>query len=69
MFRVDEQLWSRPLLVLIAGVVLIRFWFFPFPGVSASKWAIEYDSPAAEAFKLNHPTADVFCENCNVILR
>ncbi|KAH7279981.1 hypothetical protein KP509_37G046300 [Ceratopteris richardii] len=38
-------------------------------GVAMTKWAIEYEHPAAEAFKLNHPEAEVFCENCNVILR
>ncbi|DBB09374.1 TPA: hypothetical protein ACH3X3_007949 [Trebouxia sp. C0006] len=32
------------------------------------KWAIEYEHPAAEAFKLNHPEAHVMCNNCNVIL-
>lgn len=37
--------------------------------VSVTKWAIEYESPAADAFKLNHPNTEVFCENCNVILR
>ncbi|KAG0622398.1 hypothetical protein M758_3G094700 [Ceratodon purpureus] len=38
-------------------------------GVATTKWAIEYESPAADAFKLNHPETEVFCENCNVILR
>ncbi|XP_068639669.1 DNA (cytosine-5)-methyltransferase 1B-like isoform X2 [Aristolochia californica] len=38
-------------------------------GVSVTKWAIEYDEPAADAFKLNHPDALVFNDNCNVILR
>lgn len=38
-------------------------------GVTTTKWAIEYEQPAAEAFKLNHPDAEVFCENCNVVLR
>ncbi|XXG86986.1 hypothetical protein AAC387_Pa11g1783 [Persea americana] len=38
-------------------------------GVSFTKWAIEYDEPAAEAFSLNHPEALLFVENCNVILR
>ncbi|XP_022721306.1 DNA (cytosine-5)-methyltransferase 1B-like isoform X2 [Durio zibethinus] len=38
-------------------------------GVSHTKWAIEYEEPAGEAFKLNHPEAMVFVENCNVILR
>ncbi|KAL3680908.1 hypothetical protein R1sor_023864 [Riccia sorocarpa] len=38
-------------------------------GASTTKWAIEYDQDAADAFKLNHPSAEVFCDNCNVILR
>ncbi|KAJ7541010.1 hypothetical protein O6H91_10G041100 [Diphasiastrum complanatum] len=38
-------------------------------GVTDTRWAIEYEHPAAEAFKVNHPKAEVFCENCNVILR
>ncbi|XP_021731440.1 DNA (cytosine-5)-methyltransferase 1A-like [Chenopodium quinoa] len=37
-------------------------------GVSQTKWAIEYEEPAGEAFKLNHPEASVFINNCNVIL-
>lgn len=37
-------------------------------GVAVSKWAIEYEYPASEAFKLNHPEASVFCHNCNVLL-
>ncbi|KMT03309.1 hypothetical protein BVRB_8g198470 [Beta vulgaris subsp. vulgaris] len=38
-------------------------------GASQTKWAIEYEEPAGEAFKLNHPGASVFIDNCNVILR
>ncbi|KAL5993246.1 hypothetical protein ACLOJK_014169 [Asimina triloba] len=38
-------------------------------GVSVTKWAIEYEQPAAEAFSLNHPEAVMFVDNCNVILR
>jgi DNA (cytosine-5)-methyltransferase 1 len=38
-------------------------------GVADTKWAIEYEEPAAKAFQLNNPTAEVFCNNCNVILR
>ncbi|CAK9171993.1 unnamed protein product [Ilex paraguariensis] len=38
-------------------------------GVSVTKWAIEYDEPAGEAFNLNHPEALTFIDNCNVILR
>ncbi|KAK9287513.1 hypothetical protein L1049_015934 [Liquidambar formosana] len=38
-------------------------------GVSVTKWAIEYEEPAGEAFSLNHPEALMFINNCNVILR
>ncbi|KAL3524578.1 hypothetical protein ACH5RR_012950 [Cinchona calisaya] len=38
-------------------------------GVSVTKWAIEYDEAAGDAFKLNHPESLVFINNCNVILR
>ncbi|CAI8593488.1 unnamed protein product [Vicia faba] len=38
-------------------------------GASSTKWAIEYEEPAGNAFKANHPEALVFINNCNVILR
>ncbi|XP_074575215.1 DNA (cytosine-5)-methyltransferase 1B-like [Curcuma longa] len=38
-------------------------------GVSYTKWAIEYEEPAGEAFRYNHPEALMFVDNCNVILR
>ncbi|KAG7537210.1 C-5 cytosine methyltransferase [Arabidopsis suecica] len=38
-------------------------------GVSDTKWAIEYEEPAGQAFKQNHPESTVFVDNCNVILR
>ncbi|KAG7543101.1 C-5 cytosine methyltransferase [Arabidopsis thaliana x Arabidopsis arenosa] len=38
-------------------------------GVSDTKWAIEYEAPAGQAFKQNHPKTTVFVDNCNVILR
>ncbi|CAO2815256.1 unnamed protein product [Amaranthus hypochondriacus] len=38
-------------------------------GVAQTKWAIECEEPAGEAFNLNHPGASVFINNCNVILR
>ncbi|KAJ0039655.1 hypothetical protein Pint_27589 [Pistacia integerrima] len=38
-------------------------------GVSSTKWSIEYEEPAGEAFKLNHPESLMFINNCNVILR
>ncbi|CAD7705413.1 unnamed protein product [Ostreobium quekettii] len=37
-------------------------------GVVDTRWAIEYEEPAAEAFKLNHPQAAVFCNNSSTIL-
>ena len=40
-----------------------------YPGVSETRWAIEYEQPAAAAFSLNHPSTHMFCTNCNVILR
>ncbi|XP_015580058.1 DNA (cytosine-5)-methyltransferase 1B isoform X1 [Ricinus communis] len=38
-------------------------------GISVTKWAIEYEEPAGEAFKQNHPEALMLINNCNVILR
>ncbi|KAA8536618.1 hypothetical protein F0562_029096 [Nyssa sinensis] len=38
-------------------------------GVALTKWAIEYEEPAGEAFNLNHPEALTLINNCNVILR
>ncbi|KAG6384838.1 hypothetical protein SASPL_153657 [Salvia splendens] len=38
-------------------------------GTTLTKWAIEYDAPAGDAFRLNHPGTLVFVNNCNVILR
>ncbi|KAK7283728.1 hypothetical protein RIF29_13469 [Crotalaria pallida] len=38
-------------------------------GIAQTKWAIEYEETAADAFKANHPEALVFVNNCNVILR
>ena len=40
-----------------------------YPGASVTKWAIEYEQPAAAAFSLNHPDSHMFATNCNVILR
>ena len=37
-------------------------------GAAVTKWAIEYEYPAAEAFRLNNPDAATFCNNCNVLL-
>ena len=37
-------------------------------GAAHPKWAIEYEAPAAEAYKLNNPDATTFVDNCNVIL-
>lgn len=38
-------------------------------GVCLTKWAIEYEEPAGDAFTLNHPESLMFVNNCNVILR
>lgn len=37
-------------------------------GVCDTKWAIEFDLTAAQAFRLNYPNAKVFSEDCNHIL-
>ncbi|CAG9759633.1 unnamed protein product [Ceutorhynchus assimilis] len=37
-------------------------------GCIETKWAIEYDSDTADAFKLNHPTAKVLARDCNDVL-
>ncbi|KAG7543021.1 S-adenosyl-L-methionine-dependent methyltransferase [Arabidopsis thaliana x Arabidopsis arenosa] len=38
-------------------------------GVSDTKWAIEYEERAGQAFKQYHPKTTTFVNNCNVILR
>ncbi|KAK8921992.1 DNA (cytosine-5)-methyltransferase 1A [Platanthera zijinensis] len=38
-------------------------------GATFTKWAIEYEQPAGEAFSKNHPDSVMFIDNCNVILR
>ncbi|KAL1356188.1 hypothetical protein HN51_008170 [Arachis hypogaea] len=38
-------------------------------GITLTKWAIEYEEPAGDAFRANHPEALVFVNNCNVVLR
>ncbi|XP_030756300.1 DNA (cytosine-5)-methyltransferase 1-like [Sitophilus oryzae] len=38
-------------------------------GVCESKWAIEFDLAAAQAFRLNYPDTKVFSEDCNSILK
>lgn len=37
-------------------------------GVAESRWAIEYEQPAADAFKLNNLGASVYCRDCSVVL-
>ena len=37
-------------------------------GIADTKWAIEYDDAAAEAFKLNHPFAAMLCNNVSALL-
>lgn len=38
-------------------------------GISETLWAIEQDADAAAAFKINNPTATVFTEDCNTLLK
>jgi site-specific DNA-cytosine methylase len=38
-------------------------------GAVESKWAIEFEERAAEAFKLNFPGAETFTDDCNIILK
>ncbi|KAK1356029.1 hypothetical protein POM88_049285 [Heracleum sosnowskyi] len=38
-------------------------------GVCTTKWAIEYEEAAGDAFKLNHPESLMFINNYNVILK
>jgi hypothetical protein len=37
-------------------------------GVADSRWAIEFEQPAADAYALNNPDAAVFAMDCNAIL-
>ncbi|XP_066253971.1 DNA (cytosine-5)-methyltransferase PliMCI-like [Euwallacea similis] len=38
-------------------------------GICETKWAIEFDLAAAQAFRFNYPDAKVFSEDCNNILK
>ena len=38
-------------------------------GVAEAMWAVEKDEAAANAFKLNYPSATVMTDDCNLILR
>ena len=38
-------------------------------GIADSKWAIEKEEPAAQAFRLNNPGCTVFTDDCNQLLR
>jgi hypothetical protein len=55
-----------PLLLLLLPLLLLP----PLSqaGVAESKWAIEYEQPAADAFKLNNPHSAVYARDCNAIL-
>lgn len=37
-------------------------------GAVVTKWAMEYDPPAARAFEHNFPEASVFTDDCNDLL-
>jgi DNA (cytosine-5)-methyltransferase 1 len=38
-------------------------------GVAETRWAIETNPIAAEAFSANHPNATVFTGDCNIYLK
>ena len=38
-------------------------------GMAESRWAIEKEEPAAQAFRLNNPGCTVFTDDCNLLLR
>ena len=38
-------------------------------GVVDSRWAIEIEDPAAQAYRLNNPGSTVFSDDCNLLLR
>lgn len=38
-------------------------------GVADTRWAIEKEEPAAQAFRLNYPDASVFTDDCNLLLK
>ena len=38
-------------------------------GVADTKWAIEKDEPAVNAFRLNNPKCTVFNDDCNDLLK
>ncbi|GFN82630.1 DNA (cytosine-5)-methyltransferase [Plakobranchus ocellatus] len=38
-------------------------------GIAESRWAIEKEEPAAQAFRLNNPGCTVFTDDCNLLLQ
>ena len=38
-------------------------------GMAESRWAVEKEEPAAQAFRLNNPGCTVFTDDCNLLLR
>ena len=38
-------------------------------GVAESRWAIEKEEPAAQAYRLNNPGSTVFTDDCNLLLK
>ena len=37
--------------------------------MAESRWAVEKEEPAAQAFRLNNPGATVFTDDCNILLK
>lgn len=61
MFRSNYTLLATPLTGLSEG--------FHQSGVADSVWAVEKEEAAAQAFRLNHPKATVFTDDCNTLLK
>ena len=55
--------------------IILCFWLpgltqgFHQSGIADTCWAIEKDEPAAQAFRLNYPSASVFTDDCNLLLK
>jgi hypothetical protein len=59
-----KRLWHIQQLLLLLLLVLSCVQ----AGVAESKWAIEYEQPAADAFRMNNPQTAVYARDCNAIL-
>ena len=61
MFKEEPQSYCLPFVGLSEG--------FHQADMAESRWAIEKEEPAAQAFRLNNPGSTVFSEDCNLLLK